>query len=362
MKTPPVSEIQQQALAAITERWAAGQAQLVAPEYIGAWALAARNAAQYPAESGVLFVYEHDDLRDQFAHYLGSAGLHNVTIASPETVAKGGHEKFSYIATAERAWPLVQSSVEADFVLRHSARQAGEQGEALGVIQLPTYKAVGGRSLPWSADDSIRYYRELFFDQGGPVPTDKIIDLAQAGEGPHRLRFFQNLGGIAGVRRAAGLETAIYQRGLSVEIRANILWSIGNELGYTPSAEEIKAALRASGGPDYSTLIKDVGLGELRRLAGQDPEARGSARQKTLGEWTATDSIHLYNLLCTRAGKALTRRELELQLTQYEGARRPNIDEMLTPFKHQDAADGKKPFDRLRDRLTLIEEQNTQET
>ena len=359
-----IPDLQQQALDKIANLRPTGEALAIIPTYIGPWAVAAADAQRYLAENPnqqALFVYPHDRIRERFANYIAPIVGGSVTVASPETIRKGGHDRFAYVASGAESWPSVESFLDPRFVLRHSPTASGLR--TAGAIILPRYAQVNtGRrqGFEWSRDDSIRYYSELYFAQGQPVSSQAIIRSAIAGNGPDKNRVVRGFTGIEGVRDEAGLRENIYHRGMTAEQRARTLRLIGEDLGHMPSTEEIKEYLRETGGPAYDTLIKDVGLAELRRLAGQNPNIQANARKETLGEWTASDSARLYLELCRQRGSdQLTRRDLEKILPAYPGPRRPTIDEMLAPFQTGAPGDLRTPYQRMKDAAAAPQDPTT---
>jgi len=355
-----VPDIRADVLSQIAALRPSGEVLAVIPAYIGPWAVAAADAARFLEENPeerALFVYNHDTVRDRFAahiaHTLGDAMM-RVTIANWQTVAAGGFSDTAYVAAPESSWERIWGAIDPQFTLRHSERRTALEGtDARHTVVAPTYVEAGGRNLQWTPDDSIGYYQALYFGEGGAVAGRKIVDLANDGEGPHKIRLYRGFDAMGGLRDAAGLgDDVIYHRGLSLEDRIAILRQIGDDRGRTPSVTEIQAALSDRGGPDYTTLLGGVGLEELRRLADQSQSGGyEAARKAAMADWTAADSAQLYRELSEAAGKPgrLTRRELEKALPKLSRTRRPTIHEMLAPFATTDQDDGKHPFDRMRD-------------
>lgn len=352
-----VPGLQAEALSNIAALRSAREVLAIIPAYIGPWAVAALDAARFLADNPgeqALLVYEHDNSLERFADYIAPL-VGNATIANSATVA-AGHADHAYVALSESSWQRVRGAVSPRFVLRHSPAAIANP-DIGSIVTAPSYLQADGRRLEWGPSDSIRYYSELYFDRGGPVSGETIVQLARAGEGPYKLRLFRDIGGLEALREAAGLgDDVIYHRGTSVQQRADLLRRIGEGLGYTPSALEIKRILREMNGPSYDTLIKDVGLPGLRQLAGQDPDnRREAARRAAVADWTAAESASLYRQLSQNAGKSggLTRHELEKALAQLPQLRRPNIVEMLAPFATTDQEDDEYPFNRMRDAADL---------
>lgn len=270
-----VAELQAEALAGIAAFRPSGEALAIVPAYIGPWTVAALDAAQFlarhPGEQA-LFVYEHDRCRQRFVDYIAPL-VADVTIVSPQAVKGGGYGNFAYVASPEKNWSTVRRALRPQFALRHSQTPA-ENSSTTNIVTMPNYEQAGGQfRLQWNGEDSIRYYTELYFGEGGPIPGPQIVRLARMGLGPERSRLYREIGGdLRELRAAAGLgDDVIYHRGMSVEQRVDLLKSIGDALGRTPSVSEIQKALREMNGPAYTTFVRGVGLPKLRELAGQDP-------------------------------------------------------------------------------------------
>ncbi len=352
----PIESLQATALAEIATQLTPGRkVQVVAPEYVGPWQLAGLAVAAYLQDypsARALFVYEPDRLRPRLAQYLGQD---ETRVVSPDELVQRDPATFDVLATTTAIYHRIASHTRRASVLHHGP--GTEAAAPVGAVVLPTYTEVDGQQgrgtggkLAWQPDDSVRYYWELFLANGGPVSGGRIVELAQAGQGPHKNRFFQDMDGMSGVRAAAHLgDETVYQRDLPLERRADILRVIGEQCGHTPTTMEVKAALAANPHwPSYNTFIKDTTFATLCEMAGQDPEAVGKVRQRQVGDWGLDDSVRLYRTLRDEVGRDLTLRELQHQLANYKGQRRPSLDELMQPFKELRTADDPSPIDLLR--------------
>ncbi|HEU4985254.1 MAG TPA: hypothetical protein VFT58_06400, partial [Nitrososphaera sp.] len=154
-----VLNLQAQALADIESLRASGAGEVLAiiPAYVGPWAVSALDAAKFlatnPGEQA-LFVYDRDSARDRFTRYVAPI-VGSVTVANSQTVAKGGHADYAYVASTEDSWERIWGALDPQFAIRHSQTPiAGADAEH--VITVPTYLEAGGRRLRWGDADSIR--------------------------------------------------------------------------------------------------------------------------------------------------------------------------------------------------------------
>lgn len=292
--------------------------------------------------SSILFVHEHSKTLPDFTSYV-SRLVSDVTIADMASVLDGPEQHHDFVVATERVWEQIKHKVSGGFVLRVCGIMPTDH-RPLGAIGFPRYKNSefmvlqklrDARPVDWLEEDSIRYYAALYFETNAPVPGSTIVDLARRGEGPHKNRFLQGMKGMGVVRAAAGLEAFVYQRGLSLQDRIQILREIAADHDHLPTVDDIQAALERRGGPSYSTLLGDMKLPQLREVAGLTGTRAVDARREATRDWSAEESIALYRNLCAKTGRVLKRRELEPELAKLGNAiRRPTIRELLAPFVH----------------------------
>lgn len=216
-KVLPPTRLGSNMLRALRIHQAAGgqEAALHIPAYIGQWHVAVKTACNFKLREdstvSAAIVYPHPHLLPEFRRYIGhiigrQSGVKKmaITITSGEEVAQSLSENtFDYTIISDNISPELRKRIRSSGSFLLDLLTAAD-GPVEATHTMPSYEEAGGKSLPWTANDTLRYLTEWQFATGEQLTSEQATKLSQAGQGPPLQRLCRGIGSFAAVQAWAG--------------------------------------------------------------------------------------------------------------------------------------------------------------